>query len=127
MKKEIEDFLREINGGKINKAQKKLADLLKVSEPTVSNWLSGKIKMSDENAIKLANKTHRTREEIQKIFAVNSVIGDNNVVGELKNKELELKDKEIEIQKREIDLLKKELEVWKLGYTIGVIKKRGGK
>ena len=123
MKKEIEEFLREINDGKLNKAQKKLADILNVSKPSVSNWLAGKTKMSDDNIIKLAKATHKKPEEIQKIFAVNSVIGDNNTII---NKELELKDKEIELKNKEIELLKKELEVWKLGYTLQE-RKKGGK
>ena len=110
MKKEIEMFLREINDGKLNKAQKKLADLLKVSEPSVSNWLAGKTKMSDENIIKLAKATKKAPEEIQKIFAINSVVGDNN---QINLKELELKNKEIEILHREIELLNKEIEFLK--------------
>ena len=110
MKKEIEDFLREINDGKLNKAQKKLADILKVSKPSVSNWLAGKTKMSDDNVIKLAKATNKKPEEIQKIFAVNSVVGDNNIII---NKELELKDREINILQKEIELLNKEIEMLK--------------
>lgn len=125
MKKEIEMFLREINDGKLNKSQKKLADLLGVSKPSVSNWLSGKNKISDENIIKLAKVTKKSPEDIQKIFAVNSVVGDNNNIN---SKELELKDKEIELKNKEIELLKRELELWKMGYTMNAVKKiKGGK
>ena len=120
MKKEIEMFLREINDGKLNKSQKKLADLLGVSKPSVSNWLSGKNKISDENIIKLAKVTKKSPEDIQKIFAVNSVVGDNNNIN---SKELELKDKEIELKNKEIELLKRELELWKMGYTMNAVKK----
>lgn len=123
MKKEIEEFLREINDGKINKAQKKLANLLGLSESAISRWLSGKAKPTDDNIVKMAKFVKKDPKEIQKIFAVNSVIGDNNTII---NKELELKDKEIDVLKKEIEVLKKEIEVWKLGYTLQE-RKKGGK
>lgn len=120
MKKEIERFLRDVNDGKINKAQKKLADLLGLSESAISRWLSGKAKPTDDNIIKMAKIVNKKPEDIQKIFAVNSVVGDNNNIN---SKELELKDKEIELKNKEIELLKRELELWKMGYTMNAVKK----
>lgn len=126
MKKEIERFLRDVNDGKINKAQKKLADLLGLSESAISRWLSGKAKPTDDNIIKMAKIVNKKPEDIQKIFAVNSVVGDNNSIN-IKEKELELKDKEIELKNKEIELLKKELSLWELGYKMNAVKKLGGK
>lgn len=129
MKKEFEKFLREINDGKLNKAQKKLADLLGLTEASVSRWISGKAKPTDDNIIKMSKFVNKTPEEIQKIFAINSNIGDNNTISnELKDKEIELKNKEIELKDKEIELLKKELKIWELGYKINAVNKiKGGK
>lgn len=117
----FEKLINEFNKGIKTGGQSKLADKLGVSAQTVSSWINGKSVPSQENIVQLAKIFNKEQDTIQKIFAVNSVIGDNN---QINVKEMELKDKEIELKNKEIELLKKELEIWKLGYTVGVIQKK---
>lgn len=116
----FEKLLNEFNKGIKAGGQSKLAEKLGVSAQTVSSWINGKTIPSQENIVQLAKIFNKEKDTIQKIFAVNSVVGDNNNIN---SKELELKDKEIELKNKEIELLKRELELWKMGYTMNAVKK----
>lgn len=116
MIKDLEILVKELNNGKIYGATSNISKLLKISNVSVHNWFVGKSIPSEDNIVKIAKKTKRKPEDVQKIFIENSTINSNN-----KNsfnytsdtKEIELLKKEIELKNKEIELLKKEMELLK--------------
>ncbi|MBQ3835351.1 MAG: helix-turn-helix transcriptional regulator, partial [Elusimicrobia bacterium] len=54
MQKILEDFLKNINNGRLFKAQITIASKLNIARASVSKWCSGKAMPSEENIKKMA-------------------------------------------------------------------------
>ena len=63
-----EELLKAFNGGILRGSQAKLANLLEISTPTVSEWVSGKKKPSEENIKKMAKIFRKTEQELKTIW-----------------------------------------------------------
>lgn len=63
-----EELLAELNDGVLRGAQAKLANLLKLSTPTVSEWMAGKKKPSVENIKKMAKIFNKSEKELKNIW-----------------------------------------------------------
>lgn len=115
MIKALEDLVKELNNGRTFGATISISKMLNISDVSVHNWFVGKSVPSEENIKKIAKKTKRKFEDVQKIFVENANINsyNKNSFNSDNKKEIELKDKEIELLKKEIELLKKEIQILK--------------
>ncbi len=111
MNEQLEKFLKEINRGRLYKAQKVIAEALEISEVAVSKWCSGKNIPSENNIEKIAKKFNKSKEEIENIFLSNF---DNKNNHENKNKNgKNIKDEEIKLLKEKIKFLEEQLIFYK--------------
>ena len=110
----LNKFLKEINKGRLYKAQKILADKLDVSDVTVSKWCSGKMQPSDDNITKMAKLFKKSEKEIRDIF-----LNDNNTSKDIKEsgdnnfvdiKEFELLKQKVKNLELEIELIKTKIK-----------------
>ena len=108
MKKEIQDFLKEINDGKVYNAQKKLADMLSVDSAAVSKWCSGKALPSLDNISKMAKIFKKSEKEIKNIFSTEGKNLDTSDFADVKDVEI-LKEK-TNRHDTEIDYLKDKIK-----------------
>lgn len=69
----LEKLLQNWNNGVLRGARRRLAEHLKINEATVSMWLSGRTKPSEENIKKMSKIFKVSETEIQKAF------GDKNI------------------------------------------------
>ncbi len=117
MNKELKEFVKEINKGKIRGSQQIIAKALGIDYTSVSKWYSGKNKPSEENIIKMANIFKKDAEEIKKIFFSNTTeqreenIGRNEI--ELLKKEIVLRDEKISILEKQIKFLEEQVAFYK--------------
>lgn len=109
MKKELEEFLKSINNGKITGSQKKLSNMLHISKATISRWIQGTQKPSDDSLYTMATLFKKNIEELKKIFNINEPIKDYQILQD----KLSLKDKEIELANRKIEFLEEQVEYYK--------------
>lgn len=63
--RKIDKLIMRINNGNIRGGQTKLAQLIKVSQPTIARWLTGAIEPTSENIKKMAQVFNSTIEEVQ--------------------------------------------------------------
>ena len=119
MQKKIQDFLKEVNNGRIYNAQQVVAKALGIDATSVSKWCSGKTKPSAENILKMAKVFRKSPEEIEKIFVSNSGIissgsSRNNIsISTQNNSKVELLEEKTKRLELEIDILKRDTEVLK--------------
>lgn len=64
-----EFFLKEINGGIWRGAQAKIARLLNIKTPTVSDWFKNRKQPSEENILKMAKLFNKTPQQIKEVFS----------------------------------------------------------
>lgn len=63
--RKIDKLIMRINNGNIRGSQTKLAQIIKVSQPTIARWLTGAIEPSAENIRKMACAFACTEEEVR--------------------------------------------------------------
>ncbi len=104
MQEKLEEFFKEINGGKLRGSQKILADAVGIDVTAVSKWSSGVASPSEDNIKKMARIFKKSQEELTEIFADNSKIQNYKKQNEIDfyKKELALRDKIIELLEEKI-------------------------
>lgn len=65
-----EELLKKINNGIVRGAATKLANLLDISHVSVSRWISGQLKPSEENVAKMAKLLKVSEYEIKAAFGI---------------------------------------------------------
>ncbi len=106
MQKELQNFFKEINGGKLRGYQKIIANALNIDVTAVSKWSSGVAKPSEDNIRKMANIFKKSQEELERIF------NNNSKVQSYKNRnELDFYKKELVLRDEMIALLKDKIKV----------------
>ncbi len=111
MNKILENFLKEINKGRLYKAQKFVAEKTGVSDVTVSKWCSGKMLPSDDNIAKMAKIFKKSEDEIRNIFLSS---GDNSSENKENNFSGNFVDKrDFELLKEKVKNLELEMELIK--------------
>lgn len=63
--RKIDKLIMRINNGNIRGSQTKLAQIIKVSQPTIARWLTGAIEPSAENIRKMARAFECSEEEVR--------------------------------------------------------------
>ncbi len=65
-----EDLLKKINNGIVRGAATKLANLLDISHVSVSRWISGQLKPSEENVKKIAKVCGVSERDVKNAFSI---------------------------------------------------------
>ena len=112
MNKEIIEFLKSINDGKVSGSKRKIARLLDVSDTAVSMWCKQEKKPSIDSIEKMAKIFNRSKEEIEKIFVLSSDKKDENK-NEFYEKELALKNEKIDILEKQIKFFEQQVSFYK--------------
>lgn len=68
--KTLENLLQEWNNGVLRGARRRLSEELKINEATVSMWVSGRAKASEENIKKMAKLFKISEHEIKAAFGI---------------------------------------------------------
>lgn len=78
-----EELLAAFNEGNLRGSQAKLASLLKLSTPTISEWMAGKKNPGEKNIKKMAKIFKKSEEEIREIFNTEKENQNNIIEGKI--------------------------------------------
>ncbi len=78
-----EELLAAFNEGNLRGSQAKLASLLKLSTPTISEWMAGKKNPGEKNIKKMAKIFKKSEEEIREIFNTEKENQNNIIDGKI--------------------------------------------
>lgn len=104
------ELLKSINKGVLKGSQKKLAQLLGVSQVAISRWLQGTQNPSQENYQKMSKIFKKSEKELEKIFISNSNIGNTVSINNDVAEKLQLKDEKIKILEDKIKFLEEKIK-----------------
>lgn len=78
--KTLEELLKEWNNGVLRGARRRLSEELGINEATVSMWVSGRAKPSEENIKKMSKIFDISEEKIKAAFGMGAALPPTNMI-----------------------------------------------